>query len=50
MIHELDSLAACLYCIDKRQLVRVFETFFERWDFADRLEGVLLHFRAWGQR
>lgn len=50
MIQELDALAAHLYGIDERQLVHVFETFHERWNFADRLEGVLRHFRAWGQR
>ena len=44
MIHGLDAVAARLYGLDKRQLVHVFETFHEGWDFAARLDGALRQF------
>ena len=47
MIHELDAVSAHLYGLDERQLVHIFATFHENWDYHDRLEGVLRHFRAW---
>ncbi len=50
MIHELDAVAARLYGLDERQLVHIFETFHEGWDFAARLDGVRRHFRRWGSR
>ena len=50
MIHELDAVAARLYGLDEMQLVHVFETFHEKWDYGARLDGVLRHFREWGQR
>ena len=50
MIHELDAVSAHLYGLDNRQLVHVFATFHEKWDYHDRLEGVLRHFRAWNGR
>ncbi len=49
MIHELDAVAAHLYGLGERQLIHIFETFHEGWDFGSRLEGVLHHFRAWGR-
>ena len=48
MIHELDAVVAHLYGLDERQLVHVFETFHEGWDYHTRLDGVLRHFRARG--
>ena len=50
MIHELDAVVARLYGLEERQLVHVFETFHEGWDYDDRLAGVRRHFRAWGPR
>ena len=50
MIHELDAVAAHLYGLSETQLVHVFETFHEKWDYGARLEGVLRHFREWEQR
>ena len=50
MIHELDAVAAHLYELDERQLSHIFETFHEGWDYTQRLEGVLRHFRAWERR
>jgi hypothetical protein len=45
MIAELDALAARLYDLTERQLVHIFETFHEGWDYAARLKAVLAHFR-----
>ncbi len=50
MIHELDSVVAHLYGLTEAQLVHVFETFHEGWDFGDRLDAVLGHFRSWSKR
>lgn len=44
MIHELDALVARLYGLNEAQLVHIFETFHEGWDYANRLDGVLGHF------
>lgn len=46
MIAELDALAARLYGLSERQLIHVFETFHEGWDYEARLRAVLKHFRA----
>lgn len=46
MIAELDALAARLYGLSEPQLVHVFETFHEGWDYEPRLKAVLKHFRA----
>ena len=45
LIHELDAVVAHCYGLNERQLVHVFETFHEGWDYRDRLNGVLKHFR-----
>ena len=50
MIHELDAVAARLYGLSEAQLVHVFETFHEGWDYDERLNGVLRHFHTWGLR
>lgn len=50
MIHELDAVVAHLYGLDEPQLIHVFETFHEGWDYAARLDGVLQHYRAWSAR
>ena len=45
MIHELDAVVAHLYGLDEAQLVHVFETFHEGWDYQNRLDNVLRHFQ-----
>lgn len=50
MIHELDAVVAHLYGLGEAQLVHVFETFHEGWDYQDRLESVLRHVRMWRRR
>ena len=47
MIHELDAVVAHLYGLQKPQLVHIYETFHEGWDYQARLEGVLRHYSAW---
>ena len=48
MIHELDAVAARLYGLSESQLVLVFETFHEGWDYDEWLDGALRHFHTWG--
>jgi hypothetical protein len=50
MVAELDGLAARLYGLSERQLVHVFETFHEGWDYGLRLNAVRRHFWAWASR
>ena len=50
MIHELDAVVAHLYGLSDTQIVHIFETFHEGWDYQTRLDGVLKHFRAWSNR
>lgn len=49
-VHELDALVAHLYNFTEAQLVHIFQTFHEGWDYADRLEATLKHFNAWKKR
>ena len=46
MVHELDAVVARLYGLDEAQLVHVFETFHSGWNYQDRLDSVLRHFRT----
>ena len=46
MIAELDAVVAHLYGLAEKQLVHIFETFHEGWDYEPRLNAVLRHFRA----
>ena len=50
LINELDAVVAHLYGLDECQLTHVFETFHEGWDYGDRLESVLRHYRVWERR
>ena len=49
-IHELDAVVAHLYGLTERQLIHLFETFHEGWDYQDRLETTLKHFPAWAKQ
>ena len=44
MICELDALVSHLYGLNEEQLVHIFETFHEGWDFKERLKKVLKFF------
>lgn len=46
MLHELDAVVARLYGLNEMQLVHVFETFHDGWDYRDRLDSVLRHFHT----
>lgn len=51
LIHELDAVVAHLYGLSEDDVRHIFETFHEGWDYSDRLEGVLKHYRDWeGER
>ncbi|HSW29067.1 MAG TPA: hypothetical protein VLH75_06155 [Longimicrobiales bacterium] len=50
MIHELDAAVAHLYGLPEAQLVHVFETFHEGWDYEERLRATLKHYRDWARR
>ena len=50
MIHELDAVVALLYGLSESQLVHVYETFHEGWDYQGRLDGVRRHFDEWRTR
>ena len=50
MIHELDAVVAHLYGLSESQLIHIFETFHEGWDYQARLDGVLRHFQTWRSR
>jgi hypothetical protein len=50
MIAELDAVVAHLYGLSESQLVHIFETFHEGWDYEPRLKSVLGHFRRWAAR
>lgn len=47
MIHELDAVVAHLYELNRDQLIHIFETFHEGWDYHQRLESTLAHFDNW---
>ena len=49
-IHELDAVVAHLYGLGEKQLLHIFETFHEGWDYADRLKATLKHFHVWKKR
>jgi hypothetical protein len=46
MIYELDAVVAHLYGLTERQLIHIFETFHEGWDYDARLRAVLKHYEA----
>ncbi len=46
MVAELDALVALLYELDEDDLTHIFETFHAGWDYTERLDLVLEHFRA----
>ena len=44
LIAELDAAVAHLYGLAEADLVHIFETFHEGWDYQDRLDATLKHF------
>jgi hypothetical protein len=49
MIDELDAVVARLYGLSSDQLIHIFETFHEGWDYQPRLDAVMAHFIRLGQ-
>ena len=49
-IYELDAVVAHLYGLSQAQLVHIFETFHDGWDFEQRLSAVLRHYQSWKTR
>ena len=49
-IHELDAVVAHLYGLTEAHLRHIFETFHEGWDYRERLEATLEHYRKWQPR
>jgi len=43
-------VVAHLYGLTEAQLVHIFETFHEGWDYEQRLRATLEHFAAWKGR
>ena len=50
IINEIDAVVSHLFGLSEAQLVHIFETFHEGWEYNDRLSGVLRHYRNWAQR
>ena len=50
MIQELDAVVSHLYGLSEAQLVHIFETFHEGWDYGLRLDAVRRHYRAWAAK
>jgi hypothetical protein len=46
-IHELDAVVAHLYGLSEAQLVHIFETFHDGWDYQSYLNSVLKHYHTW---
>jgi hypothetical protein len=49
MVDELDAVVARLYGLTDDQLVHIFETFQDGWEYQPRLEAVMSHFTRLGQ-
>ena len=49
-VHELDAVVAHLYGLSEAQLVHIFETFHDGWDYQPRLNAVLKQYHAWADK
>lgn len=47
LVYELDAVVAHLYGLEESEVVHIFETFHEGWDYEPRLKRVLAHYREW---
>ena len=45
LVYEIDAAVAHLYGLSEAQLVHIFETFHEKWDYHDRLDATLKRYR-----
>jgi len=46
-IEELDAVVAHLYGLSEDQLIHIFETFHDGWDYESHLSGVIHHYNNW---
>lgn len=46
-IYELDAVVSHLYGLTESQLIHIYETFHESWDYNDRLNQVLDYYNSW---
>jgi hypothetical protein len=46
IMHQLDAVVAHLYGLSEPQLIHIFATFHEGWDYEERLRATLKHFGA----
>lgn len=49
-IQELDAVVAHLYGLNQKQLIHIFETFHEGWDYESRLKATLKHYQEWKKK
>jgi len=47
LIHELDALVAHLYGLNEHQLVHIFQTHREGYDYEERISEMLVHYQKW---
>ncbi|HEY3286282.1 MAG TPA: hypothetical protein VGJ96_04080 [Gemmatimonadaceae bacterium] len=50
LLAELDAAVSIMYGLDEGDVRHIFETFHEGWDFEERLNAVLAHFRRLRQK
>jgi len=50
LVHELDAVVAHLYGLTEPDLRHIFETFHVGWEYGERLEATVAHYRAWRDR
>ena len=48
-IYELDAAVSLLYDLSEPQLIHIFQTFHEGWEYESRLDEVLKYFHAWSK-
>ena len=46
-IYELDAIVSLLYGLKENDIVHIFETFHEGWDYEERLKSVLSYYKKW---
>jgi len=47
LIHELDAIVAHLYGLNEHQLVHIFQTHREGYDYEERISEMLVHYQKW---
>ena len=49
-IYELDAVGSLLYDLSEPQLIHIFETFHQGWEYESHLNEVLKYFHIWSNR